>query len=172
MVGIVEPPYGGSRGRLGGSPRDAALPRILLLRSVRGKAPRAREQSYVAHGEADFFGGDALARTDGTGDRIAPRVRTPSACHWRRDLSNDSGALVVVKCLFDVGDLAHNRPIPESRCGYLLPRRVWQVEDCIIPEVSLFHATIGGGRPLSLSCSSIKFLRNQMVGIPELLCSR
>ena len=105
------------------------------------------------------------------GDRIAPRVRMPSACRWRRDLSNDSGALVVVKCLFDVGNLAHNWPIPENRCGQLLPRRVWRVEDCIVPEVSLFHATIRCRLPLPLSCSSTKFLRNQMVGIPELLCS-
>lgn len=149
-----------------------SLPRILLLRSVRGKAPRARVQSYVAHGEVYFFGGDALARTDGAGVRFAPRVRTPSAWRWRRDLSNDSGALVVVKCLFDIGNLAHNRPIPENRCGHLLPRRVWRVEDCIIPEVSLFHAAIGCGLPSRLSCSSIKFLRYQMVGIPELLCSR
>jgi hypothetical protein len=78
---------------------------------------------------------------------------------------------VIVKCVFDIGDLAYNRPIPENRSGHLPPLGVWRVEDCIIPEVSLFHATIGCGLPLLLSCYSTEFLRNQMLRVPKLRCT-
>ena len=57
MVGIIEPPYGVPRGKVGRFLRDAALHRILLLRGARSKAPRA-----VPRSEKKVFPDDVLKR--------------------------------------------------------------------------------------------------------------
>lgn len=64
-----------------------------------------------------------------------------------------------------------NRPTPEDGHWGALPSQAWRVEKSLVPEEAVVEAT-GGRRLTGSSRAASDFLRNEVLGVPELVHAR